>query len=175
MFLLTFIRKLYKVLSSDGSPSAIAFAVAFGVVAGCVPIRSGLALFMLLLTLVFRVQIASALLAWGLTRLACIAGLARLFESMGERLLDDESLHGFWKLVCNAPVLAWFGLDRYAILGGAITGLCVGAALFLPVRMFILAYRKFAHEKLSQNKFFKWLMNFFVVKILRFIFIGSQV
>ncbi len=174
MFLLTFIRKLYKVLSSDGSPSAIAFAVAFGVVAGCVPVLSGLAFFMELLTMVFRVQVAAALLAWGLTRLACIAGLARLFESMGEPLLENESLHGFWKVVCNAPVLAWFKLDRYAVLGGAITGICVGAALFLPVRMFIIAYRKFAHEKLSQNKFFKWLTNFFVVKFLRFILIGSQ-
>ncbi len=174
MFLLTFIRKLYKVLSSDGSPSAISFAMAFGVVAGCVPVRSGLALFMLLLTLVFRVQIAAALLAWGLTRFACSIGLARLFESMGERLLENESLHGFWKVVCNAPVLAWFGLDRYAMLGGAITGLCVGAALFLPVRALIIGYRKFAHEKLAQNKFFKWMMNFFVVRILRFIFIGSS-
>jgi hypothetical protein len=76
MFLLAFIRKLYKTLSADASPAAIAFAVAFGVVAGCVPVVSGLALFMLLLCLVFRVQLSAALLAWGLTRLASVAGLA---------------------------------------------------------------------------------------------------
>jgi hypothetical protein len=66
--------------------------VAFGIVAGCVPVFCGLTLFMLLLTLVFRVQIATALLAWGLTRLACLAGLARGFESLGESLLETESL-----------------------------------------------------------------------------------
>jgi len=174
MFILAFIRKLYKVLSADSSPSAIAFAVAFGIVAGCVPVFSGLTLFLLLLTLVFRVQIASALLAWGLTRLACVAGLTRGFESIGESLLDNESLHGFWTWVCNARVFGWFSLDRYAVLGGAVTGLVLGAALFLPVRWAVIGYRRFAHEKVSQNKFFRWLMNFWVVKILRFVFVGSS-
>lgn len=174
MFLLTLIRKLYKVLSSDGSPSAVAFAVGFGVLAGCVPVASGLTLFMLLCTLVFRVQVAAALFAWGLTRLACMAGLARGFEALGESLLENESLKGLWTWVCNTRVLAWFALDRYAILGGAVTGLVLAALLFVPVRLFVIGYRRFAHEKLSQNKFFKWLTNFFVVKILRFIFVGSN-
>jgi len=174
MFLLTFIRKLYKTLSSDRSPSAIAFAVAFGIVAGCVPVFCGLTLFMLLLTLVFRVQIATALLAWGLTRLACLAGLARGFESLGESLLETESLKPFWTWLCNAWVTAWFGLDRYAILGGALTGVLLGAALWYPVRAFVIGYRRFAHEKLSQNKFFRWLTNFFVVKFLRFVFVGTS-
>jgi len=171
MFILTLLRKLYKVLSSDSSPGAIAFAVLFGMMAGCVPVVSKLAVFMALLTLVFRVQIATALLAWGLTRLACIAGG---FEAMGEGLLEAEGLKGFWKAVCNAPVLAWLDLHIYAILGGAVTGLVLGVALFVPVRMAVIGYRKFVHEKVSQNRFFKWLTNFFVVKFLRFVFVGSQ-
>ncbi len=173
MFLLTLIRKLYKVLSSDSSPSAVAFAVAFGILAGCVPVLSGLALFMLILTLVFRVQIAAALFAWGLTRLACIAGLARGFESLGEGLLENEALKGLWTWACNAKILGWFGLNYYAILGGAVSGLVAGAVLFLPVRWAVVGYRRFAHEKVSQNKFFKWLTNFWVIKILRFVLIGS--
>lgn len=174
MFLLTLIRKLYKVLSSDSSPSAIAFAVLFGVMAGCVPAVSKLTLFLALLTLVFRVQIATALVAWGLTRLACVAGLARGFEALGEKLLEAEGLKGFWKTVCNAPVLAWLDLHVYAILGGALTGLLLGVALFVPVRLAVVGYRRYAHEKISQNKFFKWFTNFFVVKFLRFILVGSS-
>jgi len=175
MFILTFIRKLYKVLSSDSSPSAIAAAVGFGVIAGCVPIVSGLALFMLLLVLVFRVQIASALFAWALTRIAAKAFLAASFESMGEKLLESAALHGFWPWLLNLPVVAWFGLDRYAILGGAVVGVCLAVVLFVPVRLFILGYRRFAHEKVSQNKFFRWLTNFWVVKVLRYVFTGANV
>ena len=174
MFILAFIRKLYKVLSSDSSPSAVAAAVGFGIIAGCVPIFSGLALFMLLLVLVFRVQIAAALFAWALTRLAAKALLASTFEAMGENLLDSEALHGFWTWLLNLPVVAWFGLDRYAILGGAVVGLCLAAVLFVPLRLTIIGYRRFAHEKVSQNKFFRWLTNFWMVKVLRFIFTGAN-
>jgi uncharacterized protein (TIGR03546 family) len=173
MFLLTFIRKLYKALSSSASPSAVAFAVAFGLIAGCVPVLSNLFFFMLLLTLVFRVQISTMILSWALTRLACMAGLARLFEPMGEKLLEAEALKGFWTWLLNLPVVAWLGLERYAILGGAVVGLVIGAALFVPIRMLVIAYRRFAHEKVSSNKFFRWLTNFWVVKLLRFVFVGS--
>ena len=173
MFILTFIRNLYKTLSRDASPASIAFAVAFGVLAGCVPASSGLALFLFLLILVFRIQISTFLFAWSLTRLACLAGLALLFEGLGEKLLDAEGLRGFWTWALNLPVVAWFDLHRYAILGGAVVGALLGAALFVPVRLSVLAYRRFAHEKLSQNKFFRWLTNFWVVKVLKFVFVGS--
>jgi uncharacterized protein (TIGR03546 family) len=173
MFILTFIRKLYKALSSDASPTAIAAAAAFGIVAGCVPASSGLFLFMLLLTLVFRVQISTALFVWALTRLACVVGLARAFEGVGETLLEAEALKGFWTWFLNLPVVAWFGLHRLAILGGAVVGLIVGAFAFVPIRMLVTGYRRFAHEKVSQNRFFRWLTNFWVVKALRFVFVGS--
>ena len=173
MFILTFIRKLYKALSSDASPTAIALAVAFGAIAGCVPVRSGLFFFMLALILVLRVQISTALFAWALTRLACVAGLARAFEGVGEKLLEADALKGFWTWFLNLPVVAWFGLDHLAILGGAVVGFVVGAILFVPVRMLVSGYRRYVHEKVSQSKFFRWLTNFWIVKILRFIFVGS--
>ena len=34
---------------------------------------------------------------------------------------------------------------------------------------------RFAHDKLSQNKFFKWLTNFWVVKGLRWVLVGTDV
>lgn len=173
MFILTFIRKLFKVLSSDSSPSAIAFAVAFGIVAGCVPLLSGLALFMFFLVLILRVQITAALFAWALTRLAAVAGLERYYEDLGYGLLERESLQPFWTWLINLKVFAWFSLDKYAALGGALVGVFLGAALFFPVRWLIIAYRRWAHEQLSQNKFFRWLTNFWMVKLLRFIFVGA--
>jgi uncharacterized protein (TIGR03546 family) len=174
VFLLTFIRKLYKVLSSDSSPSAIAVAVAFGVLAGCVPVTCGLSLFMLLLVLVFRVQIAAALFAWGVTRLLSKLLLARIFEGVGESLLGTEGLRGFWTWFLNQPVVAWFGLDKYAILGGAVVGLILGAALVIPVRLAVISYRRWLHEKVSSNRFFRWLTSFWFVKVLKFIFVGTK-
>lgn len=174
MFILTLIRKLFKLFSSDSSPEAVAFGVSFGFVMGCVPFLSGFSLLLLLGILIFRVQLAAAILAWGLARLLSVAGLARLFEGVGERLLDPEGGHAFWTWLLNLPVMAWLGLESYAILGGAVVGLVGGALLFYPVRQLIVAYRRFLHEKLASNKFFRWLTNFWVVKALRFVFVGGS-
>jgi uncharacterized protein (TIGR03546 family) len=174
MFVLAWIRKIYKVLSADSSPSAIAFAVAFGLTAGFLPLRSGFALLMILSVLVFRVQVSTALLAWGLGRLIAAAGGVAFFDRLGEGLLYAASLEGFWTWALNLPVVAWFGFDCPAILGGAVTGVILGAGLFVPVRLLVIAYRRWAHEKLSQNRFFRWLTSFWLVKVLRFIFIGAR-
>jgi hypothetical protein len=111
---------------------------------------------------------------WGLARLASLAGLARIFEGLGERLLEAEPLHGFWTWFLNLPVVARLGLEHYAILGGAVAGLILGAALFVPIRMLVIGYRRFAHEKVSQNRFFRWLTNFWLVKGLRLILVGTK-
>ena len=173
MFFLTLPRKLYKILSSNSSPAAIGFGVAFGTVAGCVPVFSGLMFLMLLMVLIFRVQTSTALFAWGITRLASKAFLARAFEGLGESLLEAEALKGFWTFFLNLPVVAWLGLDRYAIMGGAVVGVLLGIMLFFAVRHLVVAYRRFLHEKVSTNRFFRWFTNFWIIKVLRFVFIGA--
>ena len=64
MFVLAWIRRLYKVLSADASPSAIAFAAAFGLAAGFVPCSSGYTQLLVLLVVVFRVQISTEFFRW---------------------------------------------------------------------------------------------------------------
>jgi hypothetical protein len=55
-----------------------------------------------------------------------------------------------------------------------VTGVVAGAILFVPVRLLIISYRCFVHEKVSKNKFFRWLTNFWLVKALRFVFVGAR-
>ncbi len=174
MFLLSLIRRLYKVLSADASPSAIAFAVSLGILAGSVPVRCGLAVLIGLAVIVLRVQISAAILAWGLVRLASAALLARSFETLGEALLEAESLRGFWTWFLNLPVVAWLGLERYAILGGAVVGFAAGIAAFVPVRLAVISYRRWLHDRVSKNRFFRWLTNLWLVKAVRFILVGGR-
>jgi uncharacterized protein (TIGR03546 family) len=174
VFILSFIRSLYKTLSADASPSAIAFAVAFGTLAGCVPATSRIALFLFLLIVVVRVQISAAILTWGLVRLASVAGMASLFNPVGEAILETAALRPFWTWALNLPVIAWLGLEYHAIMGGVAVGLVLGLALFFPVKLLVIAYRQWAQEKLESNKFFRWLVNFWVIKALRFVFVGRS-
>jgi uncharacterized protein (TIGR03546 family) len=175
MTILIWIRKLYKALSADASPEAIAFAVLFGLTLGFLPLKSGLALFLIASMLVFRVQISMALIALAIGKLIALAGAAKLFVPVGYGLFEAESLKGFWTWFVNLPVIAWFDLHVYAILGGAVLGLALGIILFFPIRWLVIEYRRYVHEKVSKNKFFKWLTNFWLIKALRFFFIGTGI
>ena len=173
MFVLAWIRKLYKVLSADASPSAIAFAAAFGIMAGLLPFTAGLTLLLIALVLVVRVQVSAAIAFWAIASLFRLAALP-LFVEVGESLLEAESLKGFWTSLLNLPIVAWLDLHVYAVLGGAVVGFAVGAICFYPVRTLVIAYRKWAHDRLSQNKFFRWLTNFWLTKAFRFVLLGVR-
>jgi uncharacterized protein (TIGR03546 family) len=175
MLLLVWIRKIYKALSSDASPSAIAFGFLFGFTLGFVPLKMGLSIFLLSLLLIFRVQLSCALMAMGIGKLISLAGASAIFVPVGHKLLETESLKPFWTWFLNLPVVAWLDLQRYAVLGGALLGFGLGLVLFFPIRQAVVAYRRYVHEKVSQNKFFKWLTSFWLIKGLKFIFIGTGV
>lgn len=175
MFILAWIRSTYKALSADASPTAVALGLAFGILLGCVPLLSGLGMLLLGCILIFRVQLASALFALLIVKALNLAGLPHLFVPVGEFLLETEGLQGFWTVALNLPVIAWLDLDRLAVTGGAACGLVIGGLFFWPARRLIIGYRASVHEKVSENKFFRWLTNFWLIKGLRFIFIGTRV
>lgn len=173
MLLLTWIRKIYKVLSADASPSSIAIAAVFGLTAGCVPVTSGAFLFLLLLLLVFRVQVSAGVLFWIIGRALTLAFADTAFYAIGDGLLYAESLRDAWTSLLNTPLVAWFGFSYPAVLGGFVFGLGLGTILFVPFRRLVIAYRRWAHDKVSKNRFFKWLTSFWFIKALRWIFVGG--
>ncbi len=174
MFVLKFLRKFYKALSTDAEPAAIAFGVAFGTMAGFVPVTSRFGLVCIFLVLILRVQISSALLAWAIARAASMAGVALLFNPVGDALLTADGLRSFWTWSLNLPVVAWLELEYSAILGGAILGTALGALLFFPIRLLVIAYRRWVEEKLESSRFFKWMVNFWVIRLCRFVFVGNK-
>lgn len=175
MLLLAWTRSIYRTLSADASPAAVAFGIALGVVLGCVPLLSGLGLVFIAAVLVFRVQLSAMLLALGLAKALLATGLGLLFVPVGETVLETQWLRPFWTHALNLPVVAWLDLDRCAVTGGAVVGIAMGVVVFWPVRKLVVAYRDFLHAPLSHNRFFTTVTNFWFIKILRFIFIGTKV
>ncbi len=174
MFLLIWLRKIYKTLSADASPEAIAFGILFGFILGFIPLLSGLGLFLIASLLIVRVQVSSALIALAIGKVLAFP-VSALYLPVGEMLLEPQWLHGFWTWFLNLPVVAWLNLDHHAIVGGAVLGLILGLVLFLPIRGLVIGYRRFLHERVSTNKFFRWFTSFWLIKGLRFVFIGAEV
>jgi uncharacterized protein (TIGR03546 family) len=174
MLVLAWIRKIYKTLSADASPAAIAFAAAFGLTLGLVPFGSGISLLLILTILIFRVQISAALLFVAIGKLAMALGLYVPLAELGGSLLESESLRRFWDGCLDLPVVAVLDLHQHVTLGAFLAGIGIGGALFVPLRLFVIAYRRWAHERLSQNRFFRWVTNFWFTKLLRFVFVGGE-
>jgi uncharacterized protein (TIGR03546 family) len=174
MIFLAWTRRLYKVLSADASPAAIAFGISIGLALGCVPLWSGVGAILLLSMLIFRVQISSAMLSAALAKLLIALGFGTVFLPVGEMVLETEPLRPFWTTVLNLPVVAWLDLDSIAVTGGLLVGLLAAILVFWPVRQSIVSYRRWVHTKLAQSRFFQTITNFWFIKALRFIFIGGE-
>ena len=174
MILLAWIRRLYKVLSADSSPGAIAFGISMGLVLGCVPLMSGVGLVLLLALLIFRVQLSSAMMAAAIAKLLIALGFGTVFVPVGAIVLETESLRPLWTTVLNLPVVAWLDLDCLGITGGVLIGLVAATLFYWPVRQAVVSYRRWVHAKVAQNRFFQTITNFWFIKGLRYIFIGSE-
>jgi uncharacterized protein (TIGR03546 family) len=174
MILLAWIRRLYKILSADASPTAIACGIAFGLVLGCVPLGSGIGIALLLAALIFRLQVSSAMMAMAVAKLLIALGAAAAFVPMGSIILESNSLKPIWSTALNWPVVAWLDLDCLGVTGGLAIGIIMGTIAFWPVRQAVVSYRRCIHEKVAQNRFFQAITNFWFIKGLRFIFIGGE-
>jgi uncharacterized protein (TIGR03546 family) len=174
MILLAWIRRMYRILSADASPAAIAFGVAFGLVLGCIPLWSGIGFLFALVALVFRVQLSSAMMSMAIAKLLIAAGGGMAFVPLGQTVLEADALRPTWTTVLNWPIVAWLDLDRLGVTGGLCIGLACAVLAFWPVRQLVVSYRRWVHDKVSQNRFFQTITNFWFIKGLRFILVGGE-
>lgn len=173
MFILKLIRKLFKGLSGAESPNQIAIGLGLGLTLGLVPLSSGLGILLLMLIFVTRVSFPFATVAWGLAAALRAAVIAGMLADIGFWILWKLPLTGFWSFVLTLPGIALLGLDRHSVMGGAVVGILLGAALFFPVRYLVVRYREVVVAKLSNSRFFKYLMKLWIVRALRWILVGA--
>ncbi|TVR51586.1 MAG: hypothetical protein EA425_06900 [Puniceicoccaceae bacterium] len=90
------------------------------------------------------------------------------------RLLLDGPLAPLFAAAVDAPILAWFGLDYYAVTGGQFLGLLIGlGAGFVLQRLLTAFRRKMASLEHDSEAFHKWADKGWV-KALVFIFVGGN-
>jgi len=173
LFILKLLRKLYRTLSSEASPTQIALGFGFGILLGLVPRTVGLFFFLLGCLLVFRVNIPMALVG-ALAGKAASLAVAPATLAAGHFLLDDATfLKPLWKATLNLPFVALLDLGQYRVMGAAAVGLGAGAILFVPIRKLVVAYRVKLQARVANSKFVKWLNRIWLFRILRWIFVGG--
>lgn len=177
-------RKIGKVLRGKATTPQVVMATVLAGMLGFVPgfflVRDLGGGFLqapgLILALVFLVLVLNANLAvFGLTlvvaKLVSIPLLPVSFE-VGRWLLDGPA-QGLFRSLVNAPVLAWFGLERYATSGGVLLGLLFGvtAGLLLVRTLRSFRARMAAAEESSER--FQKLNAKKSVRFLTWVFLGK--
>ncbi|MFC2088238.1 TIGR03546 family protein [Calditrichota bacterium] len=152
MFILEFLAKLFKILRSEVSPSQIAWGMVLGMIIGITPIWSLHNLILFILIIILKVNIAMALLSFGIfSGIAYI--LDPLFHSLGYYLLVDiSSLHGLWTTLYNIPVVALSRYNNTVVLGSLIVAILFILPFYIFSKKFVVVYREKIDPKLQKLK-----------------------
>jgi uncharacterized protein (TIGR03546 family) len=174
MFIIKFIRKLFAALSSGVAPGQLALGFCIGVLLALTPFWAAHTILFILLLLALRANFSMALLAIALLKPLWYLFFDKTAYRVGRFMLEDlEGLKGFWKWINNLPGIALMGLENYQILGSLVLALALAIVLFFPVRYLVIKYRETLHERLAKSKFFKWATNLWIVRALKWLFVGG--
>jgi uncharacterized protein (TIGR03546 family) len=147
--MLSILAKLLKILNSEESPSAVAWAIALAFMFSLLPTFSWVKWSVLLVVAVFRINLSTfivfsavfPLLAWLLDP---------LLNQLGLWLLTHESLHEFWKSLMAT------GVGEFIVINNtlALSSFLVSLVLLLPLvwlgQKAVLLYRMHLKEKVER-------------------------
>jgi uncharacterized protein (TIGR03546 family) len=132
----------------------------------------GLFLFWLFLLVILNANLLIAAVVGSLAKLFSLI-LMPISFSIGQLLLDGPT-EGLFKTLVNAPIIAFFGLDYYAVTGGQFIALIFGIAIgFIFVRLLSTFRRKMAEKEKDSNKVHHWTKHRWL-KIAVFLFVGGN-
>ena len=107
---------LLKLLNSETGTNQIASGIAAGFILGMTPALSLQSFIVFALALVFRIQLGAMLLAAFFFAFPAFL-FDPVFDSVGQALLESESLKGLWTSMYNAPLLPFTRFNNSNSLG----------------------------------------------------------
>lgn len=149
--MLSQLAKLLKALNAETSPWQLSLAFVLGMIMGFTPLVSLHNLLILLLAFILRINFSGFLLSFGLfTGFAYL--LDPLFIRIGESLLLDPSLKGFWTGLYNNDIWRVTHFNNTLTLGSLVASLLFSLPLFFLSRWLIIKYRAHILTWVRQTK-----------------------
>ena len=157
MFILEFLAKLIKILRSEISPNQISWGFVLGMIIGLTPIMSLHNLLVVILIIILKVNIATALFSF-----AIFSGIAYLadpiFHSIGYYLLVDlQSLNAFYTWLYNFPILALSKFNNTVVMGSLVSTLILLLPVYFLVKIGVVQYREKIDVKIKNWKAVKYI------------------
>jgi uncharacterized protein (TIGR03546 family) len=157
MITIKLVLKLINILNKDASPRQIAGGMALGSIAGITPFLSLHNLIVLILVLMIRVNITSAIFSMGVfTVFAYI--LDPVFNKIGYFVLVKvPALQPLWTAMYNTPVVPWTSFNNTLTLGSLVFALFLFWPLYFFLVWFVKVYRERIMAKIAQWKIVQML------------------
>ena len=167
-------RSIGSILRGKGTPAQFMMACILGAALGFMPSFKNAPGLVLCLTLLLVLLNANLFLAVTVGLLAKLAALFMMPVSFAVgRFALDGPTRGLFKSAINAPVLAFFGLEYYAVTGGLVLGVIVGLIVGLAIIAIVNTFRrKMAGLEEGSERYKQWTSKGWV-KFLLYIFAGS--
>lgn len=139
--MLRLLLKALKVLNSDVSPNQISAGFVLGFFLGLTPLFSLHNLFVIFIICMFRVNVASALLAMLLANVVAYA-LDPVFNQTGLFLLQHESLQGMWQAAYQSDMGKLSKFNHTLVMGSCFYALVTSIPLFFVFKILVVKYRE---------------------------------
>ncbi|HUR38554.1 MAG TPA: DUF748 domain-containing protein [Planctomycetota bacterium] len=172
--LISLIRKLFKQLKSDLTPTQLAVGAFFGALAGLTPLGPHL-LLILTLALLLNCSMASFLLIFGVLKPVGFA-LGRISFNTGTSLLarGEGAYASLIGAIADAPILAYLGFDRYVVAGGLAIALPLAAVIAVALGLAVSGYRRRLAPKLADAGWFQNAMKNKLFRAFKWLIAGKD-
>ncbi|MBL4576788.1 MAG: hypothetical protein JKY51_11970 [Opitutaceae bacterium] len=168
-------RQIGKILRGKATPFQLISASILAGMIGFIPdltTAPGLFLFWLFLLVILNANLLIAAVVGSLAKLLSLLLMPVSF-SVGQLLLDGPT-ESLFKTLVNAPVIAFFGLDYYAVTGGQVIALILGVIIgFILIRLVTVFRQKMAEREKDPDKVHHWTKHRWF-KIALFFFVGGN-
>jgi len=137
-----FIRYVFKVLSSDTALHEIGLGFVLGMWLGLAPLTALYRLFLILMFLVVRCNLAALILGFLVFKPLALLLFDRVSNALGRfLLLSAGPLSEFIGRLSYLPILSWAELNDTLVVGGMVLGWLLAIPVFLLMVWLVKRYR----------------------------------
>lgn len=143
-----------KLLNSDTGNISLAMGMTCGFILGMTPTLSLHSLLIFLILFFFRIQIGAALVTAFFFKFVAFL-LDPVFHMVGSKVLEMESLRGFFTTLYNMPIIPFTRFNNSIVMGSAVVTFTLSPLVFIASQYFIVKYRELVVARFKNTKFWK--------------------
>lgn len=143
-----------RLLNSDTGNISLAMGMTCGFILGMTPVLSLHSFLIFLIIFFFRIQLGAALVMAFFFKFVAFL-LDPAFHFVGSKVLEMESLNGFFTTLYNMPIIPYTRFNNSIVMGSAVVTFTLSPFVFILSQSLIIKYRETVLARFRTTKFWK--------------------